>query len=119
MSGKTSQRKGRAGELELARLLQGYGYDVQPGWTQSYGEVPDLTGLLRPNGASRCDCPNGWPRPSGMLTASKMERRLGSVYMGKEKTAVTSRELVTAAGRDGMMFDLDNYIIPPLHDART
>ena len=45
MSGKTSQRKGRAGELELARLLQGYGYDVQPGWAQSYGEVPDLTGL--------------------------------------------------------------------------
>ena len=45
MSGKTSQRKGRAGELELARLLQGYGYDVQPGWAQSYGEVPDLTGV--------------------------------------------------------------------------
>lgn len=31
--------------MELARLLQGYGYDVQPGWAQSYGEVPDLTGL--------------------------------------------------------------------------
>lgn len=30
MSGRSSQRKGRAGELELARLLQGYGYDVQP-----------------------------------------------------------------------------------------
>ena len=45
MSGHKSQRKGRAGELELARLLQGYGYDVQPGWAQSYGEVPDLTGL--------------------------------------------------------------------------
>lgn len=28
---KSQQRKGRAGELELARLLQGYGYDVQPG----------------------------------------------------------------------------------------
>ena len=27
---KSQQRKGRAGELELARLLQGYGYDVQP-----------------------------------------------------------------------------------------
>lgn len=43
--GKSSQRKGRAGELELSRLLQGYGYDVQPGRAQSYGEVPDLTGL--------------------------------------------------------------------------
>lgn len=45
MSGKASQRKGRAGELELARLLQKYGYDVQPGRAQNYGEVPDLTGL--------------------------------------------------------------------------
>lgn len=43
--GKTSQRKGRAGELELARLLQGYGYDVQPGRAQSYGATPDLVGL--------------------------------------------------------------------------
>ena len=44
--GKSSQRKGRAGELELSRILQGYGYDVQPGRAQSYGEVPDLVGLL-------------------------------------------------------------------------
>ena len=43
--GAKSQRKGRSGELELARLLQGYGYDVQPGRVQSYGEVPDLSGL--------------------------------------------------------------------------
>ena len=43
--GKTSQRKGRAGEMELARLLQGYGYDVQPGRAQSYGATPDLVGL--------------------------------------------------------------------------
>ena len=43
--GKSSQRKGRAGELELSRLLQGYGYDVQPGRAQSYGEMPDLVGL--------------------------------------------------------------------------
>ena len=45
-TGRTSQRKGRAGELELSRILQGYGYDVQPGRAQSYGEVPDLVGLL-------------------------------------------------------------------------
>ena len=43
--GKTSQRKGRAGEMELARLLQGYGYDVQPGRAVSYGATPDLVGL--------------------------------------------------------------------------
>ena len=45
MAGKASQSKGRRGELELSRLLQGYGYDVQPGRAQSYGEVPDLIGL--------------------------------------------------------------------------
>ena len=27
MSGRTSQRKGRAGELELAKILQTHGYD--------------------------------------------------------------------------------------------
>ena len=45
LTGRASQSKGRRGELELSRLLQGYGYDVQPGRAQSYGEVPDLTGL--------------------------------------------------------------------------
>lgn len=45
LTGRASQRKGRGGELELARVLQEYGYDVQPGRAQSYGEVPDLTGL--------------------------------------------------------------------------
>ena len=43
--GAKSQRKGRGGELELARLLQGYGCDVRPGRSQSYGAEPDLTGL--------------------------------------------------------------------------
>jgi Holliday junction resolvase len=45
LTGRASQRKGRDGELELARVLQEYGYDAQPGRAQSYGEVPDLTGL--------------------------------------------------------------------------
>ena len=43
--GRASQRKGRAGELELAQLLRGYGYDVQPGQAVSYGATPDLVGL--------------------------------------------------------------------------
>lgn len=43
--GRASQRKGRAGELELARLLRGYGYDVHPGQAVSYGATPDLVGL--------------------------------------------------------------------------
>lgn len=43
--GRKSQKKGRGGELELARLLQGYGYDVQPGKAVSFDSTPDLTGL--------------------------------------------------------------------------
>ena len=45
LSGKRSQAKGRAGELELCRLLQEYGYPVQPGEAVSFGSTPDLTGL--------------------------------------------------------------------------
>ena len=43
--GKSSQRKGRSGELELAQVFQGYGYNVKPGRSQSYGAEPDLNGL--------------------------------------------------------------------------
>lgn len=43
--GRGSQRKGRAAELELARILQAAGYDVIPGEPVSYGAVPDLSGL--------------------------------------------------------------------------
>ena len=43
--GAKSQRKGRAAELELSRILQSHGYNVEPGRAQSYGEVPDLSGL--------------------------------------------------------------------------
>ena len=41
--GTKSQRKGRAGEIELAKMLRGY--DVQPGQAVSYGATPDITGL--------------------------------------------------------------------------
>ncbi len=43
--GKSQQRKGRGGELELARILQEHGYDVHPGQAVSFGSVPDLEGL--------------------------------------------------------------------------
>ena len=43
--GAKSQRKGRGGELELTRILQGYGFPVEAGRAQSYGEVPDISGL--------------------------------------------------------------------------
>ncbi|MDE6589806.1 MAG: hypothetical protein K2K53_05590 [Oscillospiraceae bacterium] len=45
MSGKSSQAKGRRAERELAHTFQDYGYPVEVGRAQSYGEVPDLSGL--------------------------------------------------------------------------
>ena len=42
---KSSQRKGRGGELELASILQENGYEVRPGIPVSYGTEPDLVGL--------------------------------------------------------------------------
>lgn len=42
---KYSQRKGADGERELARIMAGYGYDLQRGGSMSFGEVPDLVGL--------------------------------------------------------------------------
>lgn len=43
--GAYSQRKGAAGERELAALLRSYGYEVERGGSLSFGEVPDLLGL--------------------------------------------------------------------------
>ena len=45
MSGRSAQRKGADGERELARILRGYGYEIERGGSLSYGAVPDLTGL--------------------------------------------------------------------------
>ena len=45
MGGRKSQVKGRNAERELAKLLQGYGYNVEPGRALSDGTEPDLCGL--------------------------------------------------------------------------
>ena len=45
MSGKSSQRKGRDAERELAEVLRGYGFTAEPGRTLSYGQEPDVYGL--------------------------------------------------------------------------
>ena len=45
MSGKRSQRKGRAGEIELANIFRSYGYEADPGQALNYGTVPDVVGL--------------------------------------------------------------------------
>ncbi len=42
---KSSQRKGRRGEIELCHVLNDYGYDVKAGRTVSFGTEPDLYGL--------------------------------------------------------------------------
>ena len=43
--GKSQQAKGKRGELELAAILDGYGYNVTRGASQNYGTEPDLSGL--------------------------------------------------------------------------
>lgn len=45
MSGKRSQRKGAAGERELAAILQEHGYDCTRGGSLTFGEVADISGL--------------------------------------------------------------------------
>ncbi len=43
--GKSSQRKGRGGEIELSKILRKYGYNVRPAEALNYGTIPDLIGL--------------------------------------------------------------------------
>ena len=43
--GRSSQRKGAAGERELAEQLRQYGYEIQRGGSMTFGSVPDLVGL--------------------------------------------------------------------------
>ena len=43
--GKSSQRKGRAGEIELAKILERCGIKAAPGPPLNYGTVPDVIGI--------------------------------------------------------------------------
>ena len=43
--GKSQQRKGKGGELELANYFNNRGYDTRRGASQSYGKEPDIIGL--------------------------------------------------------------------------
>lgn len=45
MTGRSSQRKGRGGETEIAHILQAHGIEARPGRSQSYGTEPDVLGL--------------------------------------------------------------------------
>lgn len=39
------QRKGRAGELELVKLLRQHGIPAEPGQAVSFGSTPDVVGI--------------------------------------------------------------------------
>lgn len=43
--GKSSQRKGRAGELELVKVLLDFGITAEPGRAMAFGKTPDITGI--------------------------------------------------------------------------
>ena len=43
--GKSQQRKGRAGELELVGVLHDHGIPARPGDAVSYGSPPDVVGV--------------------------------------------------------------------------
>lgn len=45
MSGRSSQQKGRRGELEIADILRARGYPVEPGAPANHGTTPDVVGL--------------------------------------------------------------------------
>lgn len=45
MGGRSSQKKGRGGELEICRILQGYGIPAEPGQAVSFGSTPDVVGV--------------------------------------------------------------------------
>ena len=69
LSGKRSQAKGRAGELELCRLLQEYGYPVQPGEAvRAY--------ILSACAEKSKRSMSGFNRRSGIAKNSKMVYRL-------------------------------------------
>lgn len=43
--GKSQQRKGRNGEIEICRIFQAHGIDAQPGQAVSYGATPDVLNI--------------------------------------------------------------------------
>lgn len=45
MGGRSSQKKGRGGELEICRIFQAHGIRAEPGQAVSYGSTPDVVGI--------------------------------------------------------------------------
>ena len=42
---RSQQRKGAEGERELVSVLKEYGYETKRGGSETYGTIPDVTGL--------------------------------------------------------------------------
>ena len=45
MNGRASQKKGRAAEIELSHIFQGYGIPAEPGSALNFGTEPDIKGV--------------------------------------------------------------------------
>ncbi|MBD5154036.1 MAG: hypothetical protein HDT15_11380 [Oscillibacter sp.] len=45
MGGRSSQRKGRSGEIEICKILNAHGIPAEPGQAVSYGATPDVVGI--------------------------------------------------------------------------
>lgn len=43
--GRSQQRKGRSGELELVSILKDHGISAEPGQAVSFGSTPDVVGV--------------------------------------------------------------------------
>lgn len=43
--GRTSQRKGRNGEIEICKIFQTHGINAQPGQAVSFGSTPDVVNI--------------------------------------------------------------------------
>lgn len=43
--GRSSQKKGRGGELEICRIFQAHGISAEPGEAVSFGSTPDVVGI--------------------------------------------------------------------------
>lgn len=105
---KSQQHKGRAGELELARILQGYGYDVQPGQAVSYGATPDLVGL--PGIHIECKRVERLNVPEAMAQAVRDAERLQDGAPTVFHRRNRSRWLVTQRLEDWMEMHKNSYI---------
>ncbi len=43
--GRSQQRKGRGGEIEICKIFNAHGINAQPGQAVSFGNTPDVTGI--------------------------------------------------------------------------